>query len=297
MKKSILPILAIILALGLALPMTLPVAAGPTGNLLQNPGAENGDTSGWTVNGYPAAIQSIEESCGWVYPNSDDWFFGMGPNGGILVAWMEQTIDLTSHGGTPVTFQAGGWVQTEKYWMPADGWPDSGDPGYYDCGGLVIEFFDEWGGSLVTFELEPADPEGGVWTGAVENPCCECDPINIPHTYAEFSISGEVPEGAATAVYTLKGYRVWSVYINTFYDDLFFTLNIAQPTPEPTPEPTPTPTVTVTPPPSVGGTTLPTDKLGLMMPWIIAAGALIVIGGASLAIWNRKRGTEGAADR
>ena len=72
-----------------------------------------------------------------------------------------------------------------------------------------------------------------------------------------------------------------------------------EPTPTPTPEPTPTPTptVTVTPPPSVGGTTLPTDKLGLMMPWIIAAGALIVIGGVLLAVCNRKYGTERGSDR
>jgi len=147
----------------------------------------------------------------------------------------------------------------------------------------VIEFLDGGGGTLETFELEPPDD-------AVKNPCCECDPINIPHTYAEFSISDAVPVGAETAVYTLKGYRVWSMYINVFYDDLFFEVEVAAP-------PTPTPTVTVTPPPSVGGTTLPTDKLGLMMPWIIAAGALIVIGGASLAIWNNKRGTEGVADR
>ncbi|MGB2798337.1 MAG: thrombospondin type 3 repeat-containing protein [Dehalococcoidia bacterium] len=48
--------------------------------------------------------------------------------------------------------------------------------------------------------------------------------------------------------------------------------------------------------PPVGGTIFPTDKLGLMMPWIMAAGALIVLGGVSLAIWNGKRGTEGAAD-
>lgn len=165
MKKLIFPMLALLLALGLALPMALPVAADPTSNLLVNPGAETEDTSGWTLSGFPAAIQSIEESCGWVYPNTDDWFFSMGLDGEVSPAWLEQTIDLTGHGGTPVTFEAGGWVQTEKYWMPEDGWPDSGDPGYYDCGGLVIEFFDG-GGSLGTFELEPARTQRPV-TGRV----------------------------------------------------------------------------------------------------------------------------------
>jgi len=49
--------------------------------------------------------------------------------------------------------------------------------------------------------------------------------------------------------------------------------------------------------PPVGGTIFPTDKLGLVMPWIIAAGALIVLGGVSLAIYNRKFGIERAPDR
>ncbi len=48
---------------------------------------------------------------------------------------------------------------------------------------------------------------------------------------------------------------------------------------------------------SIGGTTLPTDKLGLMMPWIMAAGALIVLGGVSLAIWSKKRGRERGSSR
>jgi hypothetical protein len=58
----------------------------------------------------------------------------------------------------------------------------------------------------------------------------------------------------------------------------------------------PTPPPTPTPPPPVGGTIIPTDKLGLVMPWIMAA-ALIVVGGVSLAIWNKKRGTERASRR
>ena len=58
----------------------------------------------------------------------------------------------------------------------------------------------------------------------------------------------------------------------------------------------PTPPPTPTPPPPVGGTIIPTDKLGLVMPWIMAA-ALIVVGGVSLAIWNKKRGTERASGR
>jgi hypothetical protein len=44
-------------------------------------------------------------------------------------------------------------------------------------------------------------------------------------------------------------------------------------------------------PPSVGGTIIPTDKLGLVMPWSIAV-AVIVVAGVSLAMWNNKRRME-----
>lgn len=54
---------------------------------------------------------------------------------------------------------------------------------------------------------------------------------------------------------------------------------------------------TIAPPtPPVGGTIVPTDKLGLVAPWIMAA-ALIVAAGVSLAVWNRKRGGERASGR
>ncbi|MBA7593539.1 hypothetical protein ES703_00463 [subsurface metagenome] len=55
-------------------------------------------------------------------------------------------------------------------------------------------------------------------------------------------------------------------------------------------------TIKYSPPPPVGGTIVPTDKLGLVMPWIMA-GALIVAAGVSLALWNRKRGGERASGR
>jgi hypothetical protein len=47
---------------------------------------------------------------------------------------------------------------------------------------------------------------------------------------------------------------------------------------------------------AVGGTIIPTDKVGLLTPWIAAVGALIVAAGVSLVIWSRRR-TEGAAGR
>ena len=283
MKKVLFPITALILLLCLVPVLAAPAAATWTGNLLQNPGAETGDMTGWTSDLGVDAIPSLEESCGTVLPNSESYFFTMGPDGTASPASMEQEIDLTILGGIPVTFEAGGWVQTEWYWEP--GWPDTGTdpgPGNYDYGALHVEFFDDEGGTLGVFTLDP-----------VENPVClEC---GVPHTYAAFSLTDDVPDGAVTAVYKLEGYRMQRIYINVFYDDLYFSVDVAPP-PTPTPTATPSPTPTATPPPPVGGTIIPTDKPGLVMPWI-AAGALIVAAGVSLAIWNRKRGGERASDR
>jgi len=212
MKKVLFPIMALILVVCLVPLIAAPAAATWTGNLLQNPGAETGDMTGWTPDPGIAAIPSLAESCGTVLPNSDSYFFTMGPDGTAGVVSMEQEIDLTTLGGTPVSFEAGGWVQTEKYWEP--GWPSTGDPGIYDHGALSVEFFNSGGGSLGEFLLHP-----------VENPCCE--QCGIPLAYAEFSLTDAVPTGAATAVYRVEGHHAQSIYINTFYDDLYFMVDVA----------------------------------------------------------------------
>ncbi len=346
MKKVLFPIIALILVVCLAPVMAAPVAATWTGNLLVNPGAEAGDMTWWTYSTGPSgetpeAKESLVESCGTVLPNSGNYFFTMGLDGAASPASMEQEIDLSGLGGTPVTFEAGGRVQTEKYWEP--GWPESGDPGDYDRGALFVEFFNAGGGSLGVFPLDP-----------VEHPCCE--QCGVPLTYDDFFLTGAVPDGAASAVYRLEGYRIQSMYINVFFDDLFFSVDVAPPSYDLTVNSTAGGSVTepgegtftydegtvvdllavpdpgytfvdwtgnvgtvadpdaadttitmngdysitanfspISPPP-VGGTIIPTDKLGLVMPWIMAS-ALIVVAGVSLALWNRKRGTERASRR
>lgn len=45
----------------------------------------------------------------------------------------------------------------------------------------------------------------------------------------------------------------------------------------------------------VGGTAFPTDRLGLVMPWLMA-GALVVVVGLLLATYNRKYGAKGRLD-
>jgi len=47
----------------------------------------------------------------------------------------------------------------------------------------------------------------------------------------------------------------------------------------------------------IGGTILPTDRLGLLMPWMLAAGSLVVLGGLSLAVWSKRRGAERTSGR
>lgn len=282
MKRRHLPVVALVLAVAVALVLVPTVSADPTGNLLVNPGAETGDFTGWDHSSQAEVLAQIQQSCGWVYPNSGDYFFAMGLDGSVTPAWMEQEIDLTGHGGTPETFEAGGMVQTEKWW---EGWPTSPDPGDYDRGKLFVGFYDVSNVELDEFIVDP-----------VENPCCES--TGPPHEYAQFYVSGTVPDGAVKALYRLEGHRIQSTYINVFFDDLFFNMEVSPPpTPTPTPTPTamPTPTPTPTPtatPPAVGGTALPTDKLGLVLPVIIGAGALVVVAGVSLAVWNRRR-TEG----
>jgi len=308
MKKVLFPIIALILVVCLAPVMAAPAVATWTSNLLVNPGAELENMTGWTSSPNVGVTTSLVESCGTVLPDSGSYFFTMGFDGEASPTWLYQTIDLTALGGTPVAFNAGGYVQTEKYWH--EGWPTTGDPGIYDHGALFVEFFDSGGGSLGVFTLDP-----------VENPCCET--LGVPHTYAEFSKSGAVPSGAASAVYKLEGHYVASQYINTFFDDLYFKLDVAPACTDddedgysveggecgPVDCDDNDPNTYPGAPevcdgkdndcdgdidegcPSVGGTIIPTDKAGLVMPWIMAS-ALIVVAGVSLALWNRKRGAE-----
>ena len=69
------------------------------------------------------------------------------------------------------------------------------------------------------------------------------------------------------------------------------------PTPTPTSTPTPTPTVTATPPPAVGGTILPTDTLGLMMPWLVVGGSLVLVAIVLLAVYGPKYGARRASHK
>jgi hypothetical protein len=214
MKKVLFTIVALVMAIGLAIPMAMPAMATVTGNLLNNPGAETGTMSSWATTGNAATLTSIVESTGTVEEYTGTYFFTMGMGPGP--SSMSQNIDLTTLGGTPLSFEAGGWVQTEYYWNGMPPWgnvPDPG-PGHYDKGKLIVEFFDSSTVSLGQFVLDPVEhPVLGSSMGGRD--------------YTQFMLSDDVPANAVSATYKLEGYLIQGVYINVFLDDLYFKVNIA----------------------------------------------------------------------
>jgi len=180
-------------------------AAITTSNLLTNPGAEEGDMTGWTTAGNVKAVRAIYETTGVVQELSGDYFFTMGLGRELGPSSMSQTIDLSAFTiGTLVSFKAGGYVQTEF-------WPPKGTA--FDKGKLIIEPFDSSDNSLGQFTLDPVEHPV---LGSYEN----------GSDYDAFSLSDKIPAGTSYAVLTLEGYLVQGVLINVFYDDLFFAVNV-----------------------------------------------------------------------
>lgn len=113
--------------------------------------------------------------------------------------------------------------------------------------------------------------------------------------------SDRPPHGGNTEIYVMNAdgtnqtrltYASGNDY-NPAWWPAFATAPTPTPTPRPTvtqtPAPSPTPTAAVTPSPGVGGTSLPTDKLKLLMPWVLGGG--VVIMGVTAVMWKRKKGT------
>lgn len=208
MKKVLFPILALVLVVGLALPMAVPALATISGNLLDNPGAEDGDMTGWTSSSGVAAKTTQPESTGYVEEYAGDYFFSL--HDSSSPASMSQTVDLTSLPGTPVSFTASGYVQTELWWSGSP----SPVPGDYDEGKLIVEFFNITPTSLGQFTLAPVEhPVLGSSMGGKD--------------YTQFSLNDSVPSGAVSAVYTLEGYLKQGSRVNIFYDDLNFEVSVA----------------------------------------------------------------------
>jgi len=209
-KKKILAIVlasSLVLSLGLVFAGPVGAAPGSTNMLTNNPGAETGNTTGWAITGNVAAINEIAESTSrpeTVKPCEGSWFFTMGLGPGP--SSMSQSFDLSTLPGVPVSFDAGGCVQTEDYWGDV---PD-------DKGRLTVEFFDNSMAYLGTFTIDPLEhPVLGTSMNGRD--------------YLQFSLTGTVPTNAKYASYTLDGYLLQGSYINVFYDGLYFEVTYNEP--------------------------------------------------------------------
>ena len=176
-------------------------AEASDGNILNNPGAETGDMSGWIFTDPVRAIDLRNESTGDVFPRSGDYFFDMtaSPAG---YAEMSQELSVAGYDG--VSFIANCWIQTELY-------PDQGNANIID---------NDYGELVLTFKDVSNITVGTFTTGPIGNPVLAAGTTG----YAQFSLTGNIPSGAVTVIYTLKGFLVGGSYVNVFYDDLSFEI-------------------------------------------------------------------------
>ena len=165
---------------------------------LVNPGAEDG-MNGWDIIGPVGAVASRGESTGTVLPRSDMYFFDM-TTPPAAHAKMSQGVSVAGFDGT--SFNANCWIQTELY---PD--PDNTNITDNDYGELVLTFKNEFDVELESFT-----------TGPIGNPVFGTGFDG----YAQFSLTGNIPDGAVTAIYKLDGFLVQGGAVNVFYDDLSF---------------------------------------------------------------------------
>ena len=168
------------------------------GNILNNPGAETGNMSGWVISGPVRAIGSRVESTGTVLPRNGDYFFDMTESAGSY-AEMSQELSVAGYDG--VSFIANCWIQTELWKnKPLED---------YDYGELVLTFKDVLNMAV-----------GTSTTGPIGNPV----PGAGTTGYEQFSLTGSIPPGAVTVIYMLRGFLLQGGYVNVFYDDLSFEI-------------------------------------------------------------------------
>ncbi len=122
------------------------------GNLLVNPEAESGNTSGWTVTGSLAAFADMNLETD-VYPlksASGDWFFITGLGNGAAAA-LTQDVDLSSHAGRidldQLSIRWGGSLRSYESLAAV---------------GLAVEFLDAGNGSLGGATIGPS--AAAEWT-------------------------------------------------------------------------------------------------------------------------------------
>lgn len=173
----------------MALMVTSVQAITTSSNLLTNPGAEDGDMTGWTATSGIAAVTSQAQGWGTTEPLSGSYFFSM-HEATLAPASMSQQIDLTGLLGVLVSFDASCWLQTQA-----------------DSGELEVVFKDGSGAVVGTYS-----------TGVISND-------GTDYEYAEFTLSDVVPANAEVAICTLYGYLDSGEKVNAMYDDVSLTVD------------------------------------------------------------------------
>ena len=167
-------------------------------NLLINPGAETGQLDPWTYGSHVVVSQSEEETTGWVYPHSGDWFFNMhgtkaGVLGSLVADAIYQDVDVSSYAvdidAGMFMVQAHTWLQTED----SDAFPTA------DYAQLTVCFLNQSGVQI-----------GALSTGLVQSP-------NL--TWIEQTLDGRALVGTRTLRIELLGEMHEGTWINTFFDN------------------------------------------------------------------------------
>ncbi len=183
MSQPRLPRLAPMIAAGSLAIAAASALAGPP-NLLVNPGAETGDTSGWTLEPAGAPIEaatSVDQTTGFVLPLAGEWLFS------FAGAAQDGTISMRQGDALPADagrLRLTGSFQTE----------------FEDFGEAVLRLRDADG--LVLRERSSGELTGAElrWTG--------------------FEARGRVPAAAAAWEVELRGTLAAGTFINVFWDEL-----------------------------------------------------------------------------
>lgn len=169
-----------------------------TGNLLTNPGAEDGTMEGCTAEVPVVVSRSQKETSGWVYPHSSEWFFNMGggraaPSGTVATRTLYQDVDISTYAAhidaALLMIKSHAWMQTE----------DVATISGADYVQLTLHFLNDFGSPIDT-----------LTTGLVQSP-------NL--IWIEKSLDGVAPPGTRTIRFELLGEKHESSYINGFFDD------------------------------------------------------------------------------
>ena len=172
------------------------IALRSIGVTLANPGAEAGDTSGWTTTGTWDA-GTAEGTV--VAPHGGSFYFSA--TGGTDPAILEQTVDLITQGFTAAELDAGATFDA-SVWAASEYQSDTGE--------LKLQFLDaagtDVGSAFTTGEFGPND---GTWV--------------------EQTLTGDVPVGARQVRVQLLAHNHFGSNTTYGFDDLSLSLSIRRP--------------------------------------------------------------------